>query len=518
MGNGIGNENNSSRAMTTREGFGVMEVSTSAELSTRAAAEQARAMVEARYVMAMRFQRSMDEMRSKILAECQRSQFAESAIYAKPMGGKDEEGKQKMQRGFSIRFAEACARAYRNIDVRTFTIHDDIAKRIVRQSVTDLEVNTSFERDITIEKTVERRSGKNRTVIKGRKNTWGDDVYIVEATDDEFMTKEASLVSKAMRENILRLIPGDIKDECWRTLENTLAAEDKRDPTAKRKQVLDSYSYYNIGPQDLALYLGHPTEKATPDELRQLIQIYNAMREGSTHWAEVMEERLERQAAAAEARAAGAKVENLRTAIPEMKAFVAERADNLAPAEFRRIVGKTHPDLMAGSAADLRDAYDKLRATQSPTNAVPHPPPAETASPGPLPEDPGGGQAPSTNDAPRSGANANQSPTEAHTKSEDGDAPNTEAPPASKPERAGSAASPSNGSAANGKPEKPITDSEFVRLRRPYCEARAVKMDLLDIAREVTANKALKSISELTPDQRWTMHVHMTATIAGGAQ
>lgn len=444
------------RGMVVKEGFSSTELQASAELSTKALAEQARAAVEARHILARRFPRSMDVVRTKLKSECKRPAFADAAVYEKPVGGKS-------QLGLSIRFAEACVRAYTNIDVRTFAIHDDSTKRIVRQCVTDLESNSSFELDITIEKTVERRDGRNRVVVGRRKNSFGDEVCVVVATEDEMLVKEKALVSKAIRENVLRLVDGDIKDECWRTLEETARNQDAKDPSEARKQVIDALAFFGITPQDIADYLGHPSEKMSPAEIRQLNRFYTSIREGSTTWEDIIAVRREERTAAAEARAAGAKIESLREAIPAMQKLVAECADNLSPKRFKEITGKTPAEIQSGtaSASDLRAAYEALRAAQSPQPASAPPAPNGAAQPAISKEgDPGGGQAPSTNDAQRSGPPASKTPFEAQMKSDDGET-----------------AKPSG--ATNGNGEHPVSNGakrtaampDLLRARKAWIEA-----------------------------------------------
>ena len=54
-------------------------------------------------------------------------------------------------------------------------------------------------------------------------------VFTVTCTEDELAMKENALVSKAMRTLALRLLPGDIMDDCEKQIEETLNAKDKAD-------------------------------------------------------------------------------------------------------------------------------------------------------------------------------------------------------------------------------------------------------------------------------------------------
>src|SRR5688572_6266963 len=85
------------------------------ETSVSAAAAQAKAMVEARYVMALKRPRVWDQVRQDILKECKRPSFAhnKSAFYRKPIGQGVE--------GLGIRFTEVALRCMTNVLIETTT-------------------------------------------------------------------------------------------------------------------------------------------------------------------------------------------------------------------------------------------------------------------------------------------------------------------------------------------------------------------------------------------------------------
>lgn len=260
------------------------------ETASAAMSSQARARVEARYVMALRRPRDMDTVRVGLLKECKRPTFAEVAIYRKPVGRGFVEGP-------SIRFAEAAVRAMGNIDVDTPVLYEDDIKRIVRVTVTDLEANATYSTDITVRKIVERkRVKKGQTVLGTRENSYGEMVYIVEASEDELQIKTAALVSKAVRNNALRLLPGDIKDECVGRVKATLRDRDAKDPDAARKRIIDGFDGVHVQPMQLKEYLGHDIDQCSPAELEELRGIFAAIRDGEATWTSVMEARREERA------------------------------------------------------------------------------------------------------------------------------------------------------------------------------------------------------------------------------
>jgi len=225
-------------------------------------------------------------VRQRLLKECERPGFAQVAIYAKPVG-------EKKVRGLSIRFAEAAIRNFTNVLTEVNVIFDDETRRILRVSVIDLETNATYGADVTLEKTVERkRPREGQEVLGQRVNTQGEVTYLVRATEDDFLTKQNAAVSKMIRNHGLRLIPGDILDECKTQIERIKADRAARDPGAEKKAVMDAFGSIGVGVDRLKEYVGHGLEELSPTELVDLREIYEAIRDGETTWSAVMAEKL----------------------------------------------------------------------------------------------------------------------------------------------------------------------------------------------------------------------------------
>lgn len=255
-----------------------------AETATAALATQARAMVEARYLMALRQPRDLDVVRQRLLKECQRPSFAEVARYRKPIG--------KGVEGPSIRFAEAAIRCMTNITVETMTVFDDTEKRIVRVMVTDLEANVPYSQDVTITKTVERLSLKQgETPLRTRVNSKGQPLYILEATDDDILNKQGALISKAVRTLGLRLIPGDLVDEAMEAILDTQKRRDAQDPDAAKRRLFDAFASQGVSAEQLKEYLGHKGDSLSAKELADLRGLYSALKDGEATWREIMDAR-----------------------------------------------------------------------------------------------------------------------------------------------------------------------------------------------------------------------------------
>lgn len=297
-------EQKESTAMT----IGSIPTAVTAETASTVLAAQAKATIEARYIIAMRQPRDLDIVREKMLKECRRPGFAEVARYNKPIG--------KGIQGPSIRFAEAAIRSMGNIDVQTPTIYDDREKRIMRVITLDLEANSGYSSDITIEKTVERRNVKpGDVVIRQRLNKENIPVFIIEATEDDLLNKQNALISKAVRTNGLRLVPGDIVDECMDLCIATQKKRDSEDPDAAKRKIFDSFGNIGVSVEQLKAFLGNDGSTLTPKELADLRATYTAIKDGDTTWHEVVEEAAkDAKEAAAEKKADAPKPKGGRTA------------------------------------------------------------------------------------------------------------------------------------------------------------------------------------------------------------
>jgi len=270
-----------SQALTLSE-RALLQSQGSGQIVSSALAAQMIAQVQARYVVAERRPRDIEQVKGELFAECASRKFAAASRYKLPRGGKSIDG-------FTIRFAEAAARAYRNVLVQDIVTHDDSERRIVKVCVTDLESNTYYDHDVTIKKTIERRYVKEgQRVLYSRTNSEGQTVHVVEPTDEELDIKAAALTSKTIRNLILRLLPMWLKDECERKIAETVRGEVKENPKTAADRVVAAFAAKKVTQEHLALYLGHPVAEITEDETVDLRGVYQALAENEVTWAEIM--------------------------------------------------------------------------------------------------------------------------------------------------------------------------------------------------------------------------------------
>lgn len=278
-------------ALATRNEFGAQETTMAVvETASTAIAAQSKAMVEARYVMAMQRPRNWDQVRQDLVAECKRPSFAhnKSAYYRKPIGNGVE--------GLGIRFVEVALRCMKNVLVETSMMFEDDTKEVHRVSVTDLESNLTYPLDVRVSKTVERsKPMDDGSYISVRKNSYGKSVYTVPANDDDLLNKRAALISKAIRTLGLRIIPGDLQDEAEEIIKAVRMDEAARDPAAERKRIADAFNEIGVKAADLTAYLGHTLDTCSPHELVDLRGIYGAIKDGEATWKSVMENKAEQQ-------------------------------------------------------------------------------------------------------------------------------------------------------------------------------------------------------------------------------
>ena len=255
------------------------------ETQTALMAAQAKALVEARYTVAINRPRDMLEVQQKLEKECKRPNFAKSARYFKPLG--------KGITGLSIRFAEAAMRIAGNISSESLVIFEDSEKRQIKVIVTDLETNAVSSQDVIISKTVERLDAKNEEVLRSRTNSFGKQTYTVKATEDDVLNKQNAAISKTKRNLILSLLPGDISDNCLKICTQVITDENAKDPEAAKKALIEAFFCIGVKVQELAAYLGHSLDTLKPEEMMELQTIGQSIKDGETTWKAVMESKTE---------------------------------------------------------------------------------------------------------------------------------------------------------------------------------------------------------------------------------
>jgi hypothetical protein len=289
----------------SQDALGRQELALS-DASARALAAQETAKIQARVVMALQRPRDLDQVSQDLRKECQRAAFTATARYSIARGG------TKIT-GWSVRMAEVAARAMRNLDIGVMPIGEDAQARKLLVYVEDLESNTRETYPVTVSKTIERKAFRDRdtghegppsgrTVVGQRKNSQGETVYIVEATDDEMRFAERRATQTAKRNLILAAVPGWILDDClpiWQATEEKRVKGVYQDPDGERKNLILQFENIRVTVEQLTEYVGHDLAGCTPDELLRLREVYCGIVDGMTTMHEILAQRREERDGAA---------------------------------------------------------------------------------------------------------------------------------------------------------------------------------------------------------------------------
>lgn len=262
--------------------------------------QYATARIQSAYVMATRAPRNIELVRQEVLRECSRpsfcvpdeSKFGSSlAIYRVPRGSvQDANGKWVKQfiQGPTIRFAEMLLRSYRNLSIEVVPVGEDSDQILLQVILTDYQACNWTSEQVRIPKRVERKNAKPDDVIIGqRTNSYGNTIFIVQATDDELQMKTNALVSKARRNLILQAVPGWLIEEGVDRVRATARNKDAEDPDAAKRKLFDAFATVGVSAAQLAEYLGH-ANALSPAELEDLRGLYSGIKEGFTTWGAVM--------------------------------------------------------------------------------------------------------------------------------------------------------------------------------------------------------------------------------------
>ena len=270
--------------MTTPDTMMMLPERGTNETAVAAVEAQAKAAVQARWIMAIQRPRDIDVVRERLLKECRRPGFAREALYSIPRGGTKIEGP-------TIRFAEAAIRCMTNIYTETPVVYDDAEKRIVSVQVTDLETNVTFGQTVVIAKTVERRSIKQGEVaLRTRVGSEGQTLYILPASQDEIGQRQNAIVSKALRTHGLRHFPGWLVEECEAQIRKTNSLS-VGDPDQEKKKILDGFNTVGVSAAQVREFVGHDLSVLQPRELQELRGVFQAVADGEMTFAEAMEQK-----------------------------------------------------------------------------------------------------------------------------------------------------------------------------------------------------------------------------------
>ncbi len=216
--------------------------------------ERAIAEVQGQLILAKRFPRDLNAAHAELMESASLVSMAEQAFYSVPNRGT----------GLSIRSAEEIARVFGNFEFGHRELARGDGKSEVEVYAWDKQTNNRSSRQITVMHVVDTKNGPK--ILRDQA---------------DIDARIANVASKQMRGRIMALMPkwlvADFENKCKQTLAGTSI-----EPISVRvRKMTQAFTKFGISDKHLSVYLGHPLDETTLDELVDLMGIYNALKEGA---------------------------------------------------------------------------------------------------------------------------------------------------------------------------------------------------------------------------------------------
>jgi len=241
---------------------------TSEEVAPGRLQEEARADIESSIIVARKFPRNESAAYQALLHACQRTSFAEQAMYSFPRFDSDE-GRNVDITGPSVKLAREAARVWGNMRWGFAVIADGEDTRTIEGWAYDLQTNTRPSQQDTFTKIgYTRAAGYKPLNERGLRET---------------TSRRAAFL---IRNSLLQLMPADFIDDAMLEVEKTLATEAKKDPDMEKKKIIAAFDSIGVKVADLEDYLKHSIDTASPAEIKKLRGMYKSIDDGNSTWAE----------------------------------------------------------------------------------------------------------------------------------------------------------------------------------------------------------------------------------------
>jgi hypothetical protein len=352
-------------AVTKQEFSPDTTVSQSFETSATVLGARAKAQIEAKYTIALKYPRNWDAVRQTLLNLCSQPSFSnnKSTVFKLTFG-------KETIYGFGIRFAEAAITSMRNIDTEKVMVYQDPNFETWRVSVTDLETNVSEMLEVTISRVVERSSvPEGIKAISQRKNSKGYMTYTVPANEEDMQRKRGAYLSKAKRTVALPFLPEHIKSACWDAIAATRRNEIQKNPEVARTLLIDGFFALGINLSQLNEFIGFPIGELDVSGIEDLRLKLESFESGEQRFGDalrsVVESRAAKSANADDVKARD-ELEARNKAIKEGKvASMASTGESLFPdktVDQKQVFDMTYAQFEKKvNASTSRDALDEAR-------------------------------------------------------------------------------------------------------------------------------------------------------------
>lgn len=223
--------------------------------------EAARAVAEAqgKLVIAKKFPRSQEGAYAEMIKSCGRYNFADQAMYSFPRGG-------QVVTGPSIRMAEELVRNWGNIEFGTKELSRRPGESEMEAYAWDLETNNYRSIKFTVKHLRDKKGGA------------------VPLTDErDIYELTANMGGRRLRACLLTILPADYVDDAVKKCRETLAkGKDDETLTDRVKKMLVAFQTYGVTGKMIEERIGKPTTEVFPENLAELISIYNSIRDGQS--------------------------------------------------------------------------------------------------------------------------------------------------------------------------------------------------------------------------------------------
>lgn len=237
--------------------------------------ESDRAVAEAQgaLLVAKRFQRDQATAFAKAMIACARPGLANAAMYSFPRGGQTVKGP-------TIRLAEELARCWGNIEygIKELSQKDGYSEMLA--FAWDLETNTKSTQTFTVKHERHKKNGIDSL-------TDPRDIYELTANNG----------ARRLRARILAVLPPDLVESAIEKCAETLAGNSDVPLVDRAKKMVVAFSQQGVTQAMIEARLTHALDAITPDELVDMLSIYNAIKNneskvsdwfGYTHQAEAV--------------------------------------------------------------------------------------------------------------------------------------------------------------------------------------------------------------------------------------
>jgi hypothetical protein len=222
------------------------------------AIESERAVAEAqgKLVIAKRFPRDEAKAFNKVLEACSRHALAAVAMYSYPRGGQTVSGP-------SIRMAEELARCWGNLDygIRELSRRDRESE--MEAYCWDMETNVISSQKFTVKHIRDRQQGAKELT---------DERDIYEIT--------ANMGGRRLRARILAILPPDLVDAAVSRCRSTMAGNSDQPLVDRIRRMGEAFAKMQITTDMIEKRLGHKLGDTTPDELADMMGIYQSLKDG----------------------------------------------------------------------------------------------------------------------------------------------------------------------------------------------------------------------------------------------